>query len=79
MKRLLLFIGGALLGMMLGTTVTLLLTPASGEAMRKGAKNRLQEMVGEAKLASQAKRQELEAELAMMTGKPPQEIVRSRR
>jgi gas vesicle protein len=68
MRRLMFFIGGALLGMMFGTTVTLLLTPASGNAMRRGAKNRFQEIVGDAKLASEAKRRELEAELQVLTG-----------
>jgi gas vesicle protein len=71
MKRIMFFIGGALLGMMLGTTVTLLLTPASGNAMRRGAKSRLHEIVDEARLASEAKRVELETELAQLTRVKP--------
>jgi gas vesicle protein len=68
MRRIILFVVGAFLGLMVGSTVMLLLTPASGKAMRSGAKNRLEEVVNNAKAASVAKRRELEAELAMMTG-----------
>jgi gas vesicle protein len=69
-RRLLFFIGGALLGMMVGSTVTLLLTPASGDAMRKGTQSRLHEMVNDARGAAATRRKELEAELDAMIGSP---------
>jgi gas vesicle protein len=68
MRRFILFLVGALLGLTFGATITLLLTPASGKAMRQGAKNRFEEILGNAKAASEARRKELEAELASLTG-----------
>lgn len=68
MRRFMLFLVGALLGLTFGATLTLLLTPASGKAMRQGAKNRFDEILNNAKAASEARRKELEAELASLTG-----------
>lgn len=70
MRRLMFFIGGALLGMMVGSSVTLLLTPASGKSMRKDAKSRLHGIVDDARQAADDKRRELEAELAELIGTP---------
>lgn len=68
MRKLMLFIVGALLGLAIGSTVVLLLTPTSGKQVRGRAKSRYQEAVNVARSASDAKRNALEAELAQLTG-----------
>ncbi len=67
MRRLMFFAGGVLCGVMIGATVALLLTPASGDAMREDARHRFDDMMVEARRASEQRRQELEAQLAQMT------------
>jgi gas vesicle protein len=68
MRKLLLFIVGALLGLAIGSTVVLLLTPTSGKQVRGRAQSRYREAVNVARSASDAKRAALEAELAQLTG-----------
>ncbi|MBX3066147.1 MAG: hypothetical protein U0528_07365 [Anaerolineae bacterium] len=68
MRKLLLFVVGALLGLAFGSMVMLFLAPAPGKQVRSGAKSRYQRAKDAAQAASDAKRRELEAELARMTG-----------
>ncbi len=67
MRRLLFFAGGVMCGLAVGATLALLLAPASGDAMRSDAQSRFDSMMNEAKLASERRRRELEAELTEMT------------
>jgi gas vesicle protein len=68
MRKLMLFIVGALLGLTIGSVVVLLLTPTSGKQVRGRAKTRYQEAMTVARSASDAKRKALEAELTKLTG-----------
>ena len=68
MRRLLAFGGGLLSGAALGTLLALLFTPASGEAMRQGLRARYQHALAAGRAAAEQKRQELEAQLAQMSG-----------
>ncbi|MCC7451137.1 MAG: YtxH domain-containing protein [Anaerolineae bacterium] len=72
MRRLMFFTGGVLCGLMLGAAVGLLLTPASGDTLRSDAKNRFADAKAEARLASEQRRRELEAQLAAYTRTPAQ-------
>ena len=67
MRRLLFFAGGGICGAVVGAAVALLLTPASGDDMRDGARGRVSDAVAEARMAARRRRQELEAQLADMT------------
>ncbi len=79
MRRLMFFAGGVLCGAMIGAAVVLLLTPSSGDAVRDDAKQRFDDMLSEAKRASEQRRRELEAQLAQMTSPAPQETAVARR
>ncbi len=54
-------------GLVVGATLALLLAPASGDAMRSDAQARFDNMMTEARLASEQRRRELEAQLTEMT------------
>ncbi len=71
MRRLLFFAGGVACGLAIGATLALLLAPASGDTMRVDAQNRFDNMMTEAKLASDRRRRELEAQLMEMTAPQP--------
>ncbi len=71
MRRLLFFAGGVAVGLAVGATLALLLAPASGDAMRSDAQGRFDSMMSEARLASDRRRRELEAELNQMTSPQP--------
>jgi gas vesicle protein len=73
MRRLMFFAGGVLAGAVIGATVALLLAPSSGDAIREDAKTRLDDVMSEARRASERRRRELEAQLAQMTSPAPQE------
>ncbi len=79
MRRLMFFAGGVLCGAVIGATVALLLTPSSGDAMRDDAKHRFDDMMSEARRASEQRRKELEAQLVQMTSPAPQETAIARR
>lgn len=66
MRRLVTFVGGALGGSVLGSMVGLLFTPASGDEMRGGLRNRYNRAKLAGQVAAQQKRAELEAELQTM-------------
>ncbi len=67
MRRLMFFAGGVMCGLVVGATLALLLAPASGDAMRSDAQARFDNMMTEARLASEQRRRELEAQLTEMT------------
>ncbi len=67
MRRLLFFVGGVMCGLAIGAALALLLAPASGDAMRSDAQGRFDNMMTEARLASERRRRELEAQLTEMT------------
>ncbi len=67
MRRLMFFVGGILCGLAIGAALALLLAPASGDAMRSDAQHRFDNMMTEARLASDRRRRKLEAELTEMT------------
>lgn len=70
MQRLLAFAGGILSGAMVGTLVALLFTPASGNEMREDLEQRKQNALMAGRAAADAKRAEMEAELASLTRSP---------
>ena len=78
MRRLMFFAGGLVCGALIGATVVLLLTPASGDAIRDDTRERVNGAMSEARLAAERKRQEMEAELARMTGAPAPIAVKTR-
>jgi len=70
MRRLLAFLGGVLSGGAIGTAVALLFTPASGDAMRDSLRSRVQNALAAGREAAERRRNELETQLAEMTGTP---------
>ncbi len=64
MKRAMSFLSGALMGSLVGVTLALLLTPASGEDLRGQIQARGQNFRTELKNAATSRRVELEAQLA---------------
>ncbi len=71
MRRLLFFAGGVAVGLAVGATLALLLAPASGDVMRIDAQNRFDNTMTEARLASERRRRELEAQLMDLTTPQP--------
>ncbi|NDJ85546.1 MAG: hypothetical protein GYB66_06650 [Chloroflexi bacterium] len=69
-RRALYFTAGIAAGVAVGAAVSLLLTPASGEDLRKGTRQRFRHILDESARAAAERRAELEAELATMTGTP---------
>lgn len=70
MQRLLALAGGLVSGATIGTIVALLFTPKSGDEMRDDLERRKQRAMMAGRLAADAKRAELEAELAVLTRSP---------
>ena len=64
MRRAISFMTGALMGSLVGATLTLLLTPVSGEDFRGQLQSRSQNFRSELKSAATSRRVELEAQLA---------------
>ena len=79
MRRMLMFAGGLMCGALIGATVVLLLTPASGETVREDAKDRVDGAMSEARRAADRRRRELEAELEAMTNPQSSSPALSRR
>lgn len=71
MRRLLAFAGGILSGGAIGTAVALLFTPASGDSMRRGIRDRYAAAIKAGQDAAAQKRQDLQVRLAEMTGPHP--------
>jgi gas vesicle protein len=62
------FIAGFLGGMVLGAVAVLLTTPQSGEDLQAGIRGRIDGLMNEGRQAANARRAELEARLASLTG-----------
>lgn len=67
MKKVFSFMAGLLCGVLVGGVGTLLLTPASGEDLRKQADERWQSAKSEARRARDEKQRELEAQFNSFT------------
>lgn len=64
MKRVMSFMSGAVMGALVGATLGLLLTPASGDELRLKMQEQIQKIQAEVKQASDTRRIELEEQLA---------------
>jgi len=64
MRRAMSFLTGTLMGGLVGVTLALLLTPASGNELRGQLQTRIQNIQAEIKAAAVSRRVELEAQLA---------------
>jgi gas vesicle protein len=62
------FVLGFFGGMIIGAAVVLLITPQSGEELQAGIRGRLDGIMNEGRAAALARRAELEARLASLTG-----------
>ncbi len=66
MRKTLSFIIGAVYGGVFGAAVVLLLTPLSGQDLRRQARQRYQSLLDEGQRAAAARRSELEGQLAAL-------------
>jgi gas vesicle protein len=66
MQRTLSYLAGVVTGALVGATLMVLFTPASGETIRSDLRNRVDGLVDQMKDAAQARREEMEAQLAAM-------------
>ena len=64
MRRVMSFLSGAIMGALVGATLALLLTPASGDEIRLKMQEQVQKIQSEVKKASETRRTELEEQLA---------------
>jgi gas vesicle protein len=64
MRRLMSFMSGAVMGVLVGSTLALLLAPASGDELRLKMQEQVQQIQNEIKAAGEARRAEMEAQLA---------------
>ncbi len=64
MRGLLSFLGGAVMGALVGATLALLLTPASGESLRNQMRERIQLVQTEVREAAATRRADLEHQLS---------------
>ena len=70
MNRVISFLSGAIMGALVGSTLALLLTPASGDEIRAKMQEQVQKIQEEVKTATETRRVELEEQLAALR-KPP--------
>jgi gas vesicle protein len=68
MKKFVSLLLGFVVGAVAGSSVALLLAPASGEAMRKQIRDRINTVQNEVNEAARSKRVELEKQLADLRG-----------
>ena len=75
MQKYISFLTGAVIGGMVGVTLALLFAPYSGEELRLEMQERAQRLQGEVKSAADARRAELEKQLAALRAPrtPPME------
>ncbi|UCG22821.1 MAG: YtxH domain-containing protein [Chloroflexota bacterium] len=66
MNKILSFMAGALCGAVVGATVALLLTPASGEELRGEMVHRWEDALNEARQAMEDTRRDLQTQFEMM-------------
>lgn len=62
------FLAGFLGGVVIGAVAVLLTTPQSGSDLQMGVRSRFDEVLAEGRRAAAARRAELEARLASLTG-----------
>lgn len=67
MRKLILFVIGLSMGAAIGAALVMLLTPASGQDMRDGAREHFRQALDESARAAAKRRTELENEFATMT------------
>jgi gas vesicle protein len=63
MNRIISFLSGAVMGGLVGATLALLLTPASGEELRTKMQDQVKQIQAEVKEATESRRAELESQL----------------
>lgn len=66
MQRTLSYLAGAITGALVGATLVVLFTPASGETIRSDLRNRVDALRMQMQDAAAARREELEAQLARL-------------
>jgi len=66
MNRVISFISGAVMGTLVGATLALLFTPASGDDIRTKMSEQVQKIQEEIKTATESRRNELEEQLAAL-------------
>ena len=66
MNRVISFLSGAVMGGLVGATLALLLTPASGEELRAKMQEQAKQIQAEVKAATESRRAELEEQLATL-------------
>ena len=62
------FAGGLILGLLAGATAGLLMAPKPGDELRKELHNEIDDILTEARKASELRRRELEDELSRLRG-----------
>ncbi len=67
MRRFALFVIGSLAGGVLGAFLAFLFTPDSGQNLRNQAREQFDDMMDEARIAAEIRRQEMERQLADLT------------
>ncbi len=68
MNRFLNFTGGLLLGILAGSIAGLLMAPKPGSELRKEMQQEIDDILAEARAASEQRRRELEDEFSRLTG-----------
>ena len=71
MNRVISFMSGAVMGALVGATLALLFTPASGEDLRVKMQEQVQRIQDEVKTATETRRTELEEQLATLRKPQP--------
>ena len=66
MNRFISFVSGAIMGVLVGGTLGLLLTPASGEELKRKIQDQTLRIQQEVKTAAQDRRRELEEQLSSL-------------
>ena len=66
MKQTFSFLAGALCGALVGAVAALLLAPMSGQKLQTEARGQFEHVVADARTAAEAKRAQLEAQLAAL-------------
>jgi gas vesicle protein len=75
MKKVTSFLSGAVMGALVGVTLALLLTPVSGEELRGQMQTKAQQIQIEVKEAAEARRSDLEAQLANLRTPKKSEVI----
>ena len=62
------FVGGLLLGLLVGTAAGLLMAPKPGDELRKELQQEIDDILSEARRASEMRRQEMEDQFSRLRG-----------